>query len=201
MSIRRTLYRRILLPALRVAASPFFARKYLVGKYFESSFQGWRWVWRAIWMQRFLGYNRHVPWPVSPWIAIDDPAGIEFDMDDLQNFQHFGCYYSNVGQGRISIGRGTFIAPNVGIVTTNHDLEDPKKHSPARNISIGKNCWIGMNSMLLPGVELGDGTVVAAGSIVTKSWTEGHCVLAGNPARLLRTLACETAELNSEAKQ
>ncbi len=55
-------------------------------------------------------------------------------------------------------------------------------------ITLGDHCWIGMNAVILPGVELGERTVVGAGSVVTKSFPEGHCVIAGNPARILRRL-------------
>jgi hypothetical protein len=94
-------------------ASVFFDRRYLTGRYFDESLVGWGWVLRSIVVQRVLGYNRHVPWPISPASAVDDPTGIEFDPNDLQNFMHFGCYFSNVGGGKIRIGSGTVIAPNV----------------------------------------------------------------------------------------
>ena len=45
-----------------------------------------------------------------------------------------------------------------------------------------------MNSVLLPGVELGDHTVVGAGTIVTKGFPEGYCVLVGNPARKIKKI-------------
>jgi acetyltransferase-like isoleucine patch superfamily enzyme len=50
---------------------------------------------------------------------------------------------------------------------------------------VGKNCFIGGRSLILPGVEIGDGSVVGAGAVVTKSVPPG-CVVAGNPARVLR---------------
>ena len=50
---------------------------------------------------------------------------------------------------------------------------------------IGKNCFIGGRSLIMPGVEIGDGCVVGAGSVVTKSIPSG-CVVAGNPAKILR---------------
>lgn len=53
---------------------------------------------------------------------------------------------------------------------------------------IGDKCWIGMNSVILPGVVLGDNTIVGAGSVVTKSFENGHCVVAGNPAKLIKRL-------------
>jgi len=84
------------------------------------------------------------------------------------------------------MGKGTQIAPNVGLITANHDLNDLTKHLPARNIMIGEKCWIGMNSVILPGVTLGDRTIVGAGSIVTKSFIGGNCIIAGNPAEFIR---------------
>ena len=48
-----------------------------------------------------------------------------------------------------------------------------------------------MNSMILPGVELGPRTVVGAGSVVTKSFPEGDCVIAGNPAKIIKKLGTE----------
>ena len=89
---------------------------------------------------------------------------------------------------KIYIGDYTQIAPNVGIISANHELNDNRKHAASGAIKIGKYCWIGMNAVILPGVELGDYTIVGAGSVVTKSFPEGYCVVAGNPARLVKKL-------------
>ena len=56
------------------------------------------------------------------------------------------------------------------------------------HITIGDNCFIGYKSILLPGVELGNSTIVGAGSVVTKSFPEGNIVIAGNPARKICTV-------------
>lgn len=188
-SIYKFIFRNLIAPPLRlVARVAGFDQKYLKGRYFDLSLQGWRWVLRAILVQKILGFNRHVPWPISPSNAIDDPSGVTFDPDDLQNFMHHGCYFSNANGGKITIGRGTVIAPNIGIVTTNHKLEDLSKHMPAKHVVIGENCWLGMNTVLLPGVCLGDNTVVAAGAVVNSSHPEGWCVLAGTPARVIKLI-------------
>jgi len=88
----------------------------------------------------------------------------------------------------IEIGDYTNIGPNVGIISANHNLLDNSTHTVASPIKIGKNCWIGMNAILLPEVELGDYTIVGANSVVTKSFSEGYCVIAGNPAKIIKQL-------------
>lgn len=88
----------------------------------------------------------------------------------------------------IEIGDYTNLGPNVGIISANHDLFDNARHNTAKPVIIGKNCWIGMNAVILPEVVLGDYTIVGANSVVTKSFPQGYCVLAGNPAKLVRQL-------------
>tara|TARA_R110002072_G_scaffold296553_1_gene468517 strand:+ start:17469 stop:18071 length:603 start_codon:yes stop_codon:yes gene_type:complete len=187
--IRRTVLHKIILPFLRLFCGLFYDKSYLTGRYFDASLEGWNWVWRSIWTQKFLGINKHVPWPVSASIAIDDPSGIFFDPNDMQNFMHTGCYFSNVGGGKISIGSGTVIAPNVGIITTNHSFEDPTVFLPPQDVTVGEKSWLGMNSVLLPGVNLGPHSVVAAGAVVNKSYPDGYVVLAGVPAKVIRSLS------------
>lgn len=57
-----------------------------------------------------------------------------------------------------------------------------------KDVIIGKKCWIGMNAIILPGVKLGDNTIVGAGSVVTKSFPDGNLVIAGNPAKIINKL-------------
>lgn len=181
------IFTKILIPILKIIGLLFFDPKYLRGKYFEKNYIGWKWVWRSIWLQKILGFNRFVPWPVSPFIIISDPNNIFFDPDDINNFQGYGNYFQNF-KGKIYIGKGTYIAPNVGIITANHNPYNLDEHLPGKDVIIGKKCWIGMNSVILPGVCLGDHTIVGAGSVVTKSFPDGNCIIAGNPARIIRVL-------------
>ncbi|MBK8547497.1 MAG: acyltransferase [Saprospiraceae bacterium] len=89
--------------------------------------------------------------------------------------------------GKLYIGDYTQIAPNVGIITSNHDLYDNSKHIVSE-VKIGSYGWIGMGAIILPGVELGDFTVVAAGAVVTRSFKDGYCVIGGNPAKKIKDL-------------
>ena len=188
MSTKRSIKKRLFcmsLPLLRTIGSIFFNKGYLKGRYFDTSLVGWKWVIRSILWQKILGVNRHVPWPVSPFILISSPPNIEFDNDDLCNFQTVGNYFQTY-RGAIHIGKGTRIGPNVGIITVNHDPKDLSIYLEDRNVFLGKKCWIGMNSVILPGVVLGDCTIVGAGSVVTNSFPDGHVMIAGNPAKIIK---------------
>ena len=59
---------------------------------------------KLIW-QKIFGFNRHIPWPVSPFIVISNPKNIYFNVNDLNNFQAFGNYFQNF-KGKITIGEG-----------------------------------------------------------------------------------------------
>lgn len=91
-------------------------------------------------------------------------------------------------QEKFTSGGGTFVGPNAGLITSNHDFSDLDNHYPAKDIYLGEKCWIGMNSVILPGVRLGNNTIVGAGSVVTKSFEEGNCIIAGNPAKIIKRI-------------
>lgn len=77
------------------------------------------------------------------------------------------------------------------VETRNKLLNDPNGGNselvPSREIHIGKNCFIGCNSIILKGTVLGDGCIVGAGAVVAGKF-EDNCVIAGNPARVIRKL-------------
>ena len=102
--------------------------------------------------------------------------------------------YFQAMNSEITIGRGTWIAPGAGIIASNHDIFDPDKRQPGKPVRIGEKCWIGMNAVILPGVELGDHTVVGAGAVVTKSFSEGYCVIGGNPAKIIKYIERDEEE-------
>ncbi len=187
MSFRLSIFRLIFLPILKTIGPLFFDKRYLRGRHFENNYVGWYWVYRSLLWQKIFGFNRHIPWPVSPFIVISNASNIEFDIDNLDNFQQFGNYFQNF-MGKIVIGKGTYIAPNVGIITVNHNPRNLDIYLEPENVIIGNSCWIGMNSIILPGVHLGDMTIVGAGSVVTKSFPEGNIVIAGNPAKIIKKM-------------
>jgi hypothetical protein len=179
--------RRVAILIARLLGPRFFDRSYLQGRYFtEADPGGWMWVLKGIWFQKVLGFNRRAPWPMSPRSTVSHYENLVFHPDDLNNLQSPGCYFQNFAAA-ITIGRGSYIGPNVGIITANHDPEDLDRHLPGAPVTIGARCWIGMNAVVMPGVVLGDRTIVGAGSVVTKSFPEGRCFVAGVPARIVRT--------------
>jgi len=92
--------------------------------------------------------------------------------------------------GQINIGDDCLIGPNVQILTINHAIspkERLKKHNYAEDIHIENNVWIGAGSVILPGISIGSGTVIGAGSVVTKS-VQSNCLFAGNPAKKIRRI-------------
>lgn len=168
----------------------FYKSQYLKGKNF-SKFQysnGWRWVMEDFFIQKIIGYQRHIPFPVVPSMQVMNWENIHFDVNDIGIFQRAGSYFQAASDAHIYIGKGSYIAGNVGLITANHDLYNIDVATQGKDIVIGKKCWIGMNVVILPGVVLGDHTIVAAGSIVTKSFPDGYCVIAGNPANVLKKI-------------
>lgn len=164
-----------------------YKKKYIYGKFFKFNGRGWMWAFRDLSARIFLGVNRGVPYPISFKNSVNTPTNIIFDSNDLQIFQGQGKYFQ-AEDAKIYIGAGTHIANNVGIITTNHELNDPSYHQKGEEILIGKKCWLGFNCVVLPGVILGDNTVVAAGAVVTHSFKEGHCVIAGVPAKKIKDI-------------
>lgn len=98
-----------------------------------------------------------------------------------------GCYIQ--AEAGIRIGMRTRFAPRVSIVSTNHDFNDLDKSTNKGPIVIGPECWLGTGSVILSGVTIGPHTVVAANAVVTKSFPEGNCVLAGVPAKVIKQLS------------
>lgn len=91
----------------------------------------------------------------------------------------------NINPKGIHIGDNTWLLRNAMVLA--HDYCRGENGTGKRfNTYIGKNCVIGVNSIVLPGVKIGDHCVVAAGSVVTKD-VPSNSLVAGNPAKVLRT--------------
>ena len=115
---------------------------------------------------------------------------------------HFGKnIYANfhltlVDDTDIYVGDYTMFGPNVTVATAGHPILPALREQVYQYnmpVVIGRNCWIGAGAILLPGVHIGDGTVIGAGSVVTKD-IPANVVAVGNPCRVLRPIGARDRE-------
>lgn len=177
----------LITPPAKLLLSLFFKRRFLQGRHFDIGFGGYFWAVRSVWQKSILRLARPLPWPSGLTCYVSNPDNIVFHPDDLNNFQSPGIYLQNF-KGKIHLGRGTYLGPNVGIITANHRLDALDEHEEGKDVFIGEKCWIGMNAVILPGVVLGERTVVAAGAVVTRSYPQGNIVIGGTPAKILKEI-------------
>jgi len=134
--------------------------------------------------QKIFGINRATPWPVHFTSQVKASHKIE-SMDQSPGFAP-NCQID--GRNGIKFGENVWIGPRVSVISQNHDLCDFKKYIPGPPVIIGKNSLLLTGSVILPGVELGEHTVVAAGAVVTKSFLQGNVVIGGTPAKVLKEI-------------
>lgn len=92
------------------------------------------------------------------------------------------------GRGGITIGNDVFIGPKVNLITINHDLDsDNRSATYGRPIVIEDKVWIGIGATILPGIKIGYGAVIGAGSVVTKE-VPPMTIVAENPARIIKNI-------------
>ena len=140
----------------------------------------------SIWYkQKVLGYNKQAYWPTHFTSKVVGVQNILVGIGSNPGYNR-GCYIQ--GSGKLYIGDYSTFGQNCGILTGGHSVYDHRELTTDKITKIGSYCWIGMNSVVLPGVELGDFTVVAAGAIVTKSFPDGYCIIGGNPAKLIKKI-------------
>ena len=95
----------------------------------------------------------------------------------------------------ITIGANVSITDGVRLLTASHDPLDPHFSHIKREIVIEDYVWIGMGAIILPGVKLGTGCLVGAGSVVSKS-VPPNAIVAGNPAKELTKKRCDNLKYN-----
>ena len=110
---------------------------------------------------------------------------------------HFGNgVYANFGltcvdDTHIYIGDKTMFGPNVVLATANHPILPElreKAYQYNKEIHIGKNCWLGAGVFVVPGISIGDNSVIGAGSVVTRDIPD-NVLAVGNPCRVLREIS------------
>lgn len=95
------------------------------------------------------------------------------------------------GNGGLTIGNNVMIAPNVSIYTANHKFDRLDTAMIFQGVELAgviieNDVWLGANSIILPGVHIGEGAIVAAGSVVTKD-VEPYSIVGGNPAKFIKS--------------
>lgn len=142
-------------------------------------------------VKRLDGLIREILGKAGENVTIMQP----FHCDYGKNIEVGDNFYANynltvLDVAKVTIGNNVFIAPNVSIFTAGHPV-----HFEMRNtlleygipVTIGDNCWIGGNAVICPGVNIGEGAVIGAGSVVTKDVPK-NVIAAGNPCRVIREI-------------
>lgn len=105
--------------------------------------------------------------------------------------------YSQLGQnlrvsGPVSIGNYVMMGPDIVIMGVTHDISDlskpmidPGNPSLEKEVKIGSNVWIGTRVIIMPGVEIGDNSIIGSGAVVTKSF-EKNSIIGGVPAKFIK---------------
>ena len=107
-------------------------------------------------------------------------------------------FYSNYNLiildcAKVSIGDNVMLAPNVSIFTAGHPIDTEMRNKEweyAIPVKIGTNVWIGGNTVINPGISIGDNTVIGSGSVLTKD-IPSNVIAAGNPCKVIRKITDE----------
>ena len=122
---------------------------------------------------------------IRPMFACDYGSNIRLGRN---SFINYNCVFLDCAP--IEIGDDLQMGPAVQLYTAEHPLDPEVRRSGreyARPIRIGRNVWIGGGAVILAGLTIGEDAVIGAGSIVTRDVPPG-CVVAGNPARVVRSI-------------
>jgi maltose O-acetyltransferase len=137
---------------------------------------------QVAWLRQLLGSAGANPWIEAPFHC-DYGSNIRVGDDVYFNFN---CIV--LDPGRVEIGDRCLFGPHVQIYTATHPLGAMERRSGlegAKPVTIGNDVWVGGGAILLPGVHIGDGAVIGAGSVVTRDVPAGM-LAAGNPCRVIR---------------
>ena len=141
-------------------------------------------------------------------VRMDTPPYRRFSLGDYSVIESFCCINNAVGDvvigdhtriglhntviGPVTIGSHVNLAQGITVTALNHNFEEPNKRIDEQGIStsavtIEDDVWIGTNAVILPGVTIGNHSVVAAGAVVTKD-VPPHSLVAGIPAKVIKQI-------------
>ena len=139
---------------------------------------------------------------------MDTPPYRKFSLGDYSVIESFACINNAVGDviigdhtriglhntiiGPVTIGSHVNLAQGITVTALNHNFKDPDKRIDEQGVSkapviIEDDIWIGANAVILPGVTIGNHSVVAAGAVVTKD-IPPHSLVAGVPAKIIKQI-------------
>ncbi len=138
--------------------------------------------------------------PVDPSFRVFPPFYTDFGKNITVGknvFINACCHFQD--QGGITLGDNCLVGHNVVFATLNHGFAPEERQSmlPAP-IVVGRNVWIGSNSTILQGVTIGDNSIIAAGSVVTKD-VPANAIVAGVPARFICSISPEEEKQQKQA--
>jgi acetyltransferase-like isoleucine patch superfamily enzyme len=118
----------------------------------------------------------------------------KMSIGDHSYINHGCCFYGSSLKGvEIVIGNDVALGPHVKIFTATHDYSTYDLKDTAASVRVEDNAWVGGGTIILPGVTIGRGAVIGAGSVVTKD-VPPFSVAVGNPARVVREREVATQE-------
>jgi acetyltransferase-like isoleucine patch superfamily enzyme len=143
-----------------------------------------------------LGHRRDVLREILQNVTVEHVEILSpFMVDYGYNvFMGSGCFLNHnvylMDCAKITFGKKCFIGPNCGFYTALHPMEFQKRNAgyeQAKPITVGDNVWIGGGVTILPGVKIGNNSVIGAGSVVTKD-IPANVLAFGNPCRVVREI-------------
>lgn len=139
--------------------------------------------------QKLLRINRSFPYMTHYTSRINGGENIKIINSEASSniFLSFaasnGCYIQALNG--IEIDSSVLFSSGVKLISANHNTTDKSQHIKTSPIVIKKNVWLGVNVVILPGVEIGENSSIGAGSVVTKT-IPPNAVAVGNPAKVIR---------------
>lgn len=112
-------------------------------------------------------------------------------VDEKSFINRYCQVHDGLMGGKLHIGKHCFVSFNVVFCLVSHEIGTSQQRAGKRyagDISVGDGTWIGCNVTVMPNVRIGDGCVIAAGSLVNKN-CEDNCMYAGVPAKLIKRLS------------
>lgn len=141
-------------------------------------------------------------------VRMDTPPYRKFSLGDYSVIESFACINNAVGDiiignytriglhntiiGPVTIGHHVNLAQGITVTALNHKFKNPDIRIDEQGVStkpvvIGNDIWVGANAVILPGITIGDHSVIAAGAIVTKD-VPPHSLVAGVPAKVIKQI-------------